>query len=518
MNTAKIASRIRSRPVGFFLLLLGMVAISACQADFDVMVTVEEDGSGIVETITTLDREASEALLDLDLEAAGLPLADLAQSGWNVSRPERSADGSTVVTASKEFGTTSQFSEVMAELTGDDGVLRNFRLTRTKTFAQVDYEIEGTIDTTEGLEGFGDDALRRALGQSLVEIAEGYGAGEEDVRLSVDLALPGEIQGEPPPEALDTNGTTPQAVWNVQLERPEVTSVRLASATREVSALVLRGIAVVAGVLACLVVFAQLLRILLPDRRRRSNRRRPPRNRPPEPKAPETVAAADAGNEDPSSTAEAGEARPRVVALDGLGVLYGRGDGMSRALIPFARERASRVTDDEIEAKSRLLELGRITTGEFWSSIGVDGDPGQIDADYLAQLQLTPGVVKYLRSLRDKEVRIACIANEPTEWASRLRVSHSLDGLIDPWVISGAVGVRKPDRSIFEVLRRTTGEQPGSILVVDDDLDVLDGARELGFATAWFSADATKELARDHGIIRNFDVLADQETEAEPSA
>ena len=495
-----------------------MAAISACQADFDVKVTVEEDGSGIVETVTTLDREASEALLDLDLEAAGLPLADLAQSGWNVSRPERGDDGSTVVTASKEFGTTSQFSEVMSELTGDDGVLRNFRLTRTKTFAQVDYELEGTIDTSEGLEGFGDDDLQRALGQSLVEIAEGYGASEEDVRLRLDLSLPGEIQGVPPPEALDTNGTTPQAVWNVELENPEVTSVALASATREVSALVLRGIAVVAGVLAGLMVFAQLLRILLPDRRRRSNRRRPTKARKAEPKAPEPVAGAESEDDNPTSPIDADDNRPKVVALDGLGVLYGRGDGASRALIPFARERASRVTDDEIEAKARLLELGRITTGTFWSSIGVDGDPAQIDADYLAQLQLTPGVVKYLRSLRDKGIQVACIANESTEWAARLRVGHSLDGLIDPWVISGAVGVRKPDRSIFEVLRRTTGQPPSSILIVDDELDVLDGARDLGFATAWFSADATRELARDHAIIRNFDVLADEEIETETSA
>jgi putative hydrolase of the HAD superfamily len=194
-----------------------------------------------------------------------------------------------------------------------------------------------------------------------------------------------------------------------------------------------------------------------------------------------------------------------VVALDGLGVLYRRSEESSRVLIPFARERASTVSDDDIEAKARLLELGRITTGQFWAAIGVNGDANQLDTDYLAQLQLTPGVVKYLRSVRARGLRVACVTNEAAEWAARLKDAHNLGELIDPWVVSAVVGVRKPDRSIFEVLRRTTGEPPSAILVVDDDLDVLDGARDLGFATAWFAPTGEADASRGHRLIRRFD-------------
>ena len=135
-------------------LLAGAFVVAACQAEVDVNVTVNEDGSGIVETATTLDEEASAALLDLETDADGLPLSDLLRSGWNVSPPERAADGSTVVTASKEFGNTAQFAEVMEEITGEDGVFRNFRLVRTKTFARVGYRVSGTIDTNDGLDSF----------------------------------------------------------------------------------------------------------------------------------------------------------------------------------------------------------------------------------------------------------------------------------------------------------------------------------------------------------------------------
>jgi HAD superfamily hydrolase (TIGR01509 family) len=503
----------RLRLAGTLLFLLAAAfAASACQADVDVHVTVNEDGSGIVETETRLDQEASAALLDLETEADGLPLSDLLRSGWNVSPPEREPDGFTVVTASKEFGSTAQFAEIMDEITGEEGVFRNFRLFRTKTFARVGYRVIGTIDTNGGLDSFSDSKLDRALGQSIGDLAAGYGASDEDVGFRFEVALPGQLEGEAPPSAASVDSAAPIAVWNASLGDPDITTIELESATREVAPLALRGVAVVVAVLAGVVVFAQLLRVLFPERRRRSPRRKGPpakAKRPPPPSvdAPPPIAGPhrDAAPEQPTG--------PRVVALDGLGVLYRRSEEASRVLVPFARARASTVTDDEIEAKARLLELGRITTGQFWSAIGVAGDPETLDEAYLSQLQLTPGVVKYLRSLRTRGVRVACITNEAAEWAARLKDQHNLSGLIDPWVVSGVVGVRKPDRSIFEVLRRTTGEHPSAILVVDDELDVLDGARALGFATAWFAPDGGEELARGHSIIRRFDAIEDERPE-----
>ena len=114
-------------------------------------------------------------------------------------------------------------------------------------------------------------------------------------------------------------------------------------------------------------------------------------------------------------------------------------------------------------------------------------------------------MVKYLRKLRSEGVKAACITNDAAEWATKLRASHSLKGLIDPWVISGSVGVRKPEASIFEVLRRVTGEAPASILIVDDDINTLDAARNLGFGTAWFTSNGDRDDARGHDVWRRFE-------------
>ncbi|MDH5291760.1 MAG: HAD hydrolase-like protein, partial [Acidimicrobiia bacterium] len=197
------------------------------------------------------------------------------------------------------------------------------------------------------------------------------------------------------------------------------------------------------------------------------------------------------------------------VVVDGMGVLFQETDPVENLLIPFARERGSPRTDVEILARARALRLGRMTTGELWASLGVPGDPEELDAAYLAHHQLSPGVIRYLRSLREQGVRLACITDDAANWNARLRVSHSLETLIELWVVSGSVGAVKPDRSLYEVLRRFAQEPPSRILVIDDDRKMLDAARVMGYATAWFTSTGTRAEAGDHQVIRSFEGAAD---------
>jgi putative hydrolase of the HAD superfamily len=180
--------------------------------------------------------------------------------------------------------------------------------------------------------------------------------------------------------------------------------------------------------------------------------------------------------------------------------------------VPFAREHGSSASPADIADKARLLSLGRMTSADFWRSIGVAGDPNELDNAYLASHQLNPGVVRYLRSLRDQGFRLACITNDSAAWAMKLRTGHSLGGLIDPWVVSGSVGVRKPDGPLYEVLRRVTGEPTSAILVIDDDLDNLDAARELGFGTRWFTREGDRADARGHEVMRGFEGFSPVDT------
>lgn len=476
-----------------------LVTLSGCHANLAVTTTVQEDGSGTVEATATLDPEAAAGLLDLGLDSSGLPLGDLAQSGWVIEPPRTEANGNTVIQASKDFGTAAQFSQVMAELSSTDGVFQNFALTRSKHFARVDYAVTGTIDTSRGFDAFSDPALETALGRTVDDIASGYGANPQDLDLSLNVVLPGDIQDASSAAVVKADTQATQATWQASLGDGTQVQVVVASATRRVVARALRGIAVVAGVLAVLIVFARILRIVRPDRRRRPARRHVSEIRPVAKAAPE-----------PEPVEEPVVGEQRWVALDGLGVLFRKADDAPNPVVSFAQQQGSTRTAEEIQSRLRWLHLGRITTAEFWSAIGVDGEPDALDTAYLATYQLSPGVIRYLRNLRDQGIGLACVTNEATEWAGRLRAGQSLQSLIEIWVVSGSVGVAKPDRPIFEVLRRTAQEPPSAILIIDDNLDVLDAARSYGFATAWFSAQGTRAEARDHAVIRSFELSDDE--------
>ena len=489
-----------------------MVA-AACNATFAVDIEVEDGGAGIVRTELILDQAATEAVLDFE---QGIPLTDLAEAGWNpiVDRTQ-TAEGGTRITAEKAFGTPSEFAEIMQELSGNE-ILRDFVLIRSQSFGQVDYEVDGVIDTTGGLAAFGDPALEDALGQPLLSIITGppYNASPEDVAINVTVRLPGEVvdggTGEISSSELETFGT-----WDIVVADADQQTARLVSTRRSISAQVLRGVAVVAGALAALIAFAQLLRIISGRSRSRQRRKRGPTDARGRPVVETPAETPEEEVEEASVETSSGY---KVVALDGMGVLYREGDDVRRLLIPFARERGSLVPDEEIAARTRLLSLGRMTPADFWTSIGVAGDPNELDTAYLANHQLMPGVVKYLRSLRDNGIRAACITNDAPAWATKLRGNHSLENLVDPWVVSGSVGVRKPDRPLYEVLRRVTGEQPGCILVIDDNLDNLDTARDMGFGTAWFTSEGERSDARGHDLFRSFEAAADAAAEVVAAA
>lgn len=503
------------------LALAVVVAVlgTACRADVVVEVEVVEDGSGVVLVEVLLDAAATEGLADLGLDAT-LPLSDLAQAGWEIEPPTLTDGGETQVTAQKAFGTPVQFAEVMDDLTGEGGVFEDFALTRTQSFGRVDYQLTGTLDPSGGFDSFGDEELTTALGRSLSSIAVSppYEASPEDINFTVTAALPGEFQEEGSNGTIVESETMVEGTWTTDLASSR-TDITLQSARRSTAAQVLRGVAVVAGVLAALVLFAQVLRVFgarrrqLQEERAREARRAQSARRLGQ-NAPAAAVAAGSGSsptgEDGSdgetdADPAAGSEAYRVVALDGPGVLYREGDDIRKLLIPFARERGSGVSPEDIVDKARLLSLGRLTPADFWKIIGVEGDPNELDTAYLSSHQLNPGVVRYLRSLRDSGLKVACITNDSAAWAMKLRSGHSLDGLVDPWVVSGSVGVRKPDGPLYEVLRRVTGEPTSAILVIDDDLDNLDAAREFGFGTRWFTREGERDDSRGHEVMRGFE-------------
>jgi putative hydrolase of the HAD superfamily len=176
------------------------------------------------------------------------------------------------------------------------------------------------------------------------------------------------------------------------------------------------------------------------------------------------------------------------VALDAMGVIYEQ-QGVSGLLAAFAGRLG--VPLDPAMAKDlyRSASLGKMSSAELWEALGIPGP--ERDAEFLAGRLLMPGVRDFLAPMEREGIRVGCITNDVAEWSLSQRRRYGLQDRIAPWVVSGEVGVRKPAAEIYERFLAETGCDPGDCLFVDDTVENLDAAANLGFHTLRFPGSFT---------------------------
>lgn len=173
----------------------------------------------------------------------------------------------------------------------------------------------------------------------------------------------------------------------------------------------------------------------------------------------------------------------RYVALDAMGVLYEHA-GIADRLTSFAQARGSQVTLEDARALYRRASSGAMGSGALWAALGV---PGDHDAEFLAQRTLMPGARAFLDVLHAAGLPVGAITNDVAEWSRWAREARGVADDLDPWVVSGEVGVRKPARAIYDVFLSACRCAPAACVFVDDQVSNLDAASALGFRCAWFA-------------------------------
>jgi epoxide hydrolase-like predicted phosphatase len=106
-----------------------------------------------------------------------------------------------------------------------------------------------------------------------------------------------------------------------------------------------------------------------------------------------------------------------------------------------------------------------------------------------------------VRAARRAGVRTAMLSNS---WGEERYDRAMLEELFDAWVISGEVGLRKPQPEIYALAAERLELTPPDCVFVDDLPGNLKPARELGMATVVHRGDARATLAevREHLNLR----------------
>ncbi len=106
-----------------------------------------------------------------------------------------------------------------------------------------------------------------------------------------------------------------------------------------------------------------------------------------------------------------------------------------------------------------------------------------------------PGSVELLSELRERGTAIFALSNWSAETYPEARDHYPFLSWFQQILLSGEVGLAKPDPAIFELARERFGIRPAASLFIDDSLANVEGARAAGFQTTHFR-DA-RSLRRD---------------------
>jgi len=114
-------------------------------------------------------------------------------------------------------------------------------------------------------------------------------------------------------------------------------------------------------------------------------------------------------------------------------------------------------------------------------------------------------VVDILRALKDAGYPLYGLSNWPAEKFALVRPGYPFFAYFDDIVISGEVGLVKPDQAIFNLLLERIGRPAGECLFIDDHDRNIHAARELGFQTIQFQSSQQLEAElRSMGILDGY--------------
>lgn len=112
-----------------------------------------------------------------------------------------------------------------------------------------------------------------------------------------------------------------------------------------------------------------------------------------------------------------------------------------------------------------------------------------------------PGTEEVVRELRDLGVRLYGLTNWSAEMFHEAEPAAPAIGLMQDVLVSGRVGLVKPDPRIFEAATERFALDPARTLFVDDSVANVTAAAGLGFRTLRFEdAAGLRAVLRDLGV------------------
>lgn len=183
-------------------------------------------------------------------------------------------------------------------------------------------------------------------------------------------------------------------------------------------------------------------------------------------------------------------------------------EGMSDSISRYLSKKLD-LEKDIVKKSLKKVEddyvTGKITGNEFLHNLLLDlnlaADMGSIQDALIAEPQINEEVFTIIQKLKSK-YRLILFSDNFKEMSEYVTKKYKLHELFETIVLSNKIGLRKPDKKIYEKLIELTGIKPDESLFIDDREKNLEIAREFKFITLLFiSSDQLKNDLKKMNVL-----------------
>lgn len=159
-----------------------------------------------------------------------------------------------------------------------------------------------------------------------------------------------------------------------------------------------------------------------------------------------------------------------------------------------------------VDSHEKEVEFSKAAAKGLLQELGMESTPDQIER--ICNLWLSrrhaamDGVIDTLEYLRPK-YKLGVISNAAPSLRTQVLPEVGLLKYFDPIVISGEIGVRKPDPDIYLDALKLANVDPEEAAFIDDSESFLDVARQLGFNQT-ILMDEVGDNSGEFRVIKNF--------------
>jgi putative hydrolase of the HAD superfamily len=192
----------------------------------------------------------------------------------------------------------------------------------------------------------------------------------------------------------------------------------------------------------------------------------------------------------------------QAIIFDMYGVILKDPEG---GLMPFVNRFFPDLQFDDVYTHWRKANVGELTSLDFFSKIGFEGDINRIEKEYLDTIEIDASFYSAAQTL-GKYYRLALLSNDLSEWSNYLRGKFDINKYFDTVVISGDVKLQKPDINIFKLTLQKLALPARGCVFIDDRRRNLAAAKSLGMETILFNS---RNVEYDGRTVFDFSGLVD---------